>query len=371
MESGIEISIESSKIRITPIVPLTIANSNLLLTDLIGDTKESTCLELDISRAELYDSYLIIMIDLFKEYCTKHSLKFELIADEKKLSFIKAMTPAKPYSSSNDKISFWYNYFTITGEFVSQTVRDLINLLEFIGDITIGIAKALVKPKLLRWKDFPTHFTNAGVNAVPITILIVFLIGVISGYQGALQLSQFGADIYLADLIGISITRELSPLMVAIIVAGRSGAAYSAEIGTMKVSEEVDALTTMGFDRITFLVLPRVLAVAFAMPILVLICDVAGIAGGLLAGLASLDITISSFLNQLNIALSYWDVFSGVVKSVVFGLLIATIGCFRGFQVRGGAESVGRYTTSAVVTSVFLIILVDAVFVFILQSLGI
>jgi len=202
-------------------------------------------------------------------------------------------------------------------------------------------------------------------------VLIVFLIGLITGYQGALQLAQFGADIYIADLVGISITRELSPLMVAIIVAGRSGSAFAAEIGTMKVSEEIDALTTMGFDRMQFLVLPRVLAVTFAMPLLVIICDLAGIIGGLLAGLATLDITISSFLAQLNIALNYAHVFSGIFKSIVFGLLIATIGCFRGFQVQGGAESVGRYTTASVVSGVFLVILTDAIFVFLLSALGI
>lgn len=159
--------------------------------------------------------------------------------------------------------------------------------------------------------------------------------------------------------------------MVAIIVAGRSGSAFAAEIGTMKVSEEIDALTTMGFDRMQFLVLPRVLAVTFAMPLLVIICDLAGIIGGLLAGLATLDITISSFLAQLNIALNYAHVFSGIFKSIVFGLLIATIGCFRGFQVQGGAESVGRYTTASVVSGVFLVILTDAIFVFLLSALGI
>ena len=223
----------------------------------------------------------------------------------------------------------------------------------------------------MRWRDFPNHFVNSGVNAVPITLLIVFLIGLISGYQGALQLTQVGADIFIADLIGISITRELAPLMTAILVAGRSGSAFAAEIGTMKVSEEIDALESMGFDPIRFLVMPRVMAVVFAMPILVLMTDLAGIIGGLVAGLTTLDITIAGYLNQLHRAIDFYDIFSGVGKGIVFGFLIATVGCFRGLQVSGGAESVGKFTTASVVTGIFLIIFSDALFTFIFQTLGI
>jgi phospholipid/cholesterol/gamma-HCH transport system permease protein len=229
----------------------------------------------------------------------------------------------------------------------------------------------LFHPRQSRLKDFSYHFTHAGVDALPIVVLIVFLIGFISGYQGAVQLHQFGADIYIADLIGISITRELGPLMTAILVAGRSGSAFAAEIGTMKVSEEIDALTSMGFDKIRFLVLPRVLAIICAMPILVIIADVAGIAGGYLSAATSLNITLTGYLNELRTAISYSDIFSGLWKSLVFGYLVGTVGCFRGMQVRGGAESVGKYTTSSVVSSILLIIIADGIFTFFFRALGI
>jgi phospholipid/cholesterol/gamma-HCH transport system permease protein len=243
--------------------------------------------------------------------------------------------------------------------------------IEFLGEIILSILNLLIKPKQMRWKDFPFNFTRAGVSAVPITFLILFLIGIITGYQGALQLEQFGADIYIADLIGISIVRELAPLMTAILVAGRSGSAFAAEIGTMKVSEEIDAMMSMGFDPIKFLVLPRVLAVTLAMPLLVILTDLAGIAGGLLAAVGTLDITVAGYVNELQRALSYGDLFTGLGKSMIFGFLVATVGCFRGLQVRGGAESVGRYTTIAVVSGVLSIIVADAVFTFIFQSIGI
>ena len=159
--------------------------------------------------------------------------------------------------------------------------------------------------------------------------------------------------------------------MTAILVAGRSGSAFAAEIGTMKVSDEIDALHSIGFDTTRFLVLPRIIAVMAAVPILTLIADVAGIAGGLLTAVTALDLTPVSYINKLNSALSYSDIFSGVGKSIIFGFLVSTIGCFRGLQVSAGAESVGRYTTIAVVSGILLIIISDAVFTFLFQSIGI
>ncbi len=370
----LEIINDGGQIVIIPLSSITIYNANEIeqqfsFEKLKGEVHKIT---LNLSELTNYDSYLIILINEIKEYCSSENIEFELTGLNDNLqNFINILLPKQKETPPIEHKSFLVAYFSNIGEVVRIIFSDLFKLVEFIGEVAKNFLLAVFNLKLIRWKDFPHHFLNAGVNAVPITSLIVFLIGLISGYQGAVQLSQFGADIYLADLVGISITRELSPLMVAIIVAGRSGSAFAAEIGTMKVSEEIDALTTMGFDRIQFLVLPRVIAVALAMPFLVIICDLVGIIGGLIAGLATLDITISSFFAQLNVALNYGHVFSGIIKSIVFGLLIATIGCFRGFQVQGGAESVGRYTTASVVSGVFLVILTDAVFVFLLSALGI
>lgn len=340
---------------------------------IISELSPDKNLILDCSDVKEYDSYFVLIVKKLLNITEKQNTRLEIVSMSKELeSFYQILSPEKvaPKLIKAKKHPFvrWAEF--IGGE-VMEIYEDFHNFITFVGELILKTLNLLIHPKDMRWKDFPSHFTKTGVNALPIVILILFLIGIITGYQGALQLKQFGADIYIADLIGVSLTRELTPLMVAILVAGRSGSAFAAEIGTMKVSEEIDALESMGFDSMKFLVLPRVLAVTFAMPILVMICNLVGIAGGLVAALSTLDITITGYVNQLQNILNYYDVFSGVIKSIVFGFMIATVGCYRGLQVKGGAESVGRYTTASVVTGVFLIIFTDAIFVFILQALGI
>jgi phospholipid/cholesterol/gamma-HCH transport system permease protein len=176
------------------------------------------------------------------------------------------------------------------------------------------------------------------------------------------QLKQFGANVFVADLVGLSVTRELGPLMTAIIVCGRSGAAFAAEIGTMKVSEEIDALRTMGFGPVRYLVLPRALALMLVLPVLTLLADLVGIVGGLVVGIVSLDLTVAGYVSETLKAVSLWDVFSGVLKSFVFALAISLISCQQGFATTGGAEGVGRRTTSSVVSILFSLILIDSVF---------
>jgi len=200
--------------------------------------------------------------------------------------------------------------------------------------------------------------------------VINFLVGLVTAFQAAIQLRQFGANIFVADLVGLSMTRELAPLMTAIIVAGRSGAAFSAELGTMRVSEEVDALRTLGFDPYQFLVFPRVLTLVVALPLLTILADAVGIAGGLLVAMLGLDITPNAYLIQTQKAVELWDVFSGCLKAAVFGLNIALIACQRGLSARGGADGVGRATTSAVVTSLFAIVVLDAIFTVLFHAFG-
>jgi phospholipid/cholesterol/gamma-HCH transport system permease protein len=203
---------------------------------------------------------------------------------------------------------------------------------------------------------------RTGADAVPIVILINFLVGFVMAFQGAVQLKQFGANIFVADLVGLSVTRELGPLMTAIIVCGRSGAAFAAELGSMKVSEEIDALRTMGFGAMRYLVLPRVVALILVIPLLTLMADFVGILGGLVVGLTTLDLSVAGYVNETRKALSVWDVYSGVIKSMVFGLAIALIACQQGLATTGGAEGVGRRTTASVVTILFSLILLDAGF---------
>lgn len=256
---------------------------------------------------------------------------------------------------------------------IGRETRALLNesnALDFVGDVALAGAQAIRTPRRMNWRDVPRLMERAGADGIPIVLMINFLVGLVTGFQAAIQLEQFGANIFIADLVGLSVTRELAPLMTAIIIAGRSGAAFSAELGTMRVSEEIDALRTLGLDPYQYLVFPRVLALTLVAPLLTVLADIIGIAGGLLVAMFSLDLTFHAYVAQSEKALDLFDVFSGLLKSAVFGLNIGLIACQRGLATRGGAEGVGRSTTSAVVTSLFAIVVLDAVFTVIFHALG-
>jgi phospholipid/cholesterol/gamma-HCH transport system permease protein len=235
-------------------------------------------------------------------------------------------------------------------------------MLAFIGESVIAFLRSLVQPRRIRWRPILHNLQTAGFEALPIVGLLSFLMGVVIAYQGADQLQRFGANIFIADLVGLSMLRELSPLLTAIIVAGRSGSAYAAQIGTMKISEEIDALRTIGIGPQELLVQPKIIALVIALPLLTVYADVAGVLGGMLMANSMLDINFSVFLDRLEDALSLSSFLTGIVKAPVFAVIIALVGCFQGFQVGGSADSVGRQTTVSVVQSIFLVIVADALF---------
>jgi phospholipid/cholesterol/gamma-HCH transport system permease protein len=244
----------------------------------------------------------------------------------------------------------WHSLYSLTGMFA------------FIGESAIAFLRSLTQPKRIRWRPILRNLQTAGFEALPITGLLSFLMGVVIAYQGADQLQRFGANIFIADLVGLSMLRELSPLLTAIIVAGRSGSAYAAQIGTMKISEEIDALRTIGIVPQELLVQPKILALVIALPLLTVYADVAGVLGGMLMANSMLDISFSVFLDRLEEALSLSSFLTGIIKAPVFAVIIALVGCFQGFQVSGSADSVGRQTTVSVVQSIFLVIVADALF---------
>lgn len=235
-------------------------------------------------------------------------------------------------------------------------------ILTFIGAVVLATLKDFKNPSRIRWDGFGKLVEQAGADAVPIVTLLSFLMGCILAFQSAIQLRKFGANIFVADLVSLSICLEMGPLLTAIIISGRSGAGYAAHIGTMQVREELDALRTMGIDPVRYLVTPRIVAVAIIAPCLTIIANLFGIAGGCLVAYFSLDVTPTGFFNQTQKVLEISDVMKGLIKSFVFGIQIASIGCLRGFQVSGGAEGVGRATTSAVVTCIFVITVTSAIF---------
>lgn len=217
------------------------------------------------------------------------------------------------------------------------------------------------KGKGIRWKSTIHQMVLIGFNSIPIVVVICFFVGLILAMQSAYQLERFGASIYVADLVGVAITREMGPLLTAIIVTGRSGSAIAAEIGTMKVYEEIDALQTMGLNPVRFLVVPRLIALLVMLPCLTLIADFVGIAGGLTLATLNLKISFVRYLTQTANALVLKDLITGLAKTIVFAIIIAQIGSYQGFSVEGGAEGVGKATTAAVVSSIFLIIVADLV----------
>lgn len=253
---------------------------------------------------------------------------------------------------------------------VDRVGRAAHEQLSFIGELALALGSALRHPRRARWGDTLRVAEVAGFRALPIVTLIAFLLGVILAFQSAIAMRPFGAEIFVANLVAVSLFRELGPLMMAILLAGRSGAAFAAEIGTMKVNEEVNALTTMGLDPVRFLVVPKVLAGILVAPLLALYANMIGLFGGALV-MQGFGVPWVTYFNQVTMALSLSDLWSGLFKAVVFGLLVASVGCLRGLQTGSGAAAVGLATTSAVVTAIILIVVFDGVFAVLFYYLGV
>jgi phospholipid/cholesterol/gamma-HCH transport system permease protein len=255
------------------------------------------------------------------------------------------------------------------GDATHAELEETKSILDFVGRMVLAAGRIFRSPRAGHWREVPVLLEKTGSDAVPIVVVINFLVGFVMAYQSMKQLQNYGANIYVADLVGISVARELGPLMTAIVITGRSGAAFAAEIGTMRVAEEIDALRTLGLRPFEWLVVPRVVAVALVAPVLTAIADVVGIAGGALVAVWSLGISVPGYVNEAREAVVPWDVESGLIKSVAFGITIALIGCQQGFSASGGAEGVGKRTTSTVVTSLFALVILDTLFTVVFRLL--
>lgn len=258
---------------------------------------------------------------------------------------------ALPVKEHNQKNFTWW-VFRHTGH--------MVKALAFVGEATVHVFRSLRRPSLIRWRALFYSLDRDGYHALPITGLLAFLMGVVIAYQGAEQLRQFGANIFVVDLVGISLFREISPLIVAILIAGRSGSAYAAQIGTMKVTEELDAVRTLGLSPMQLLVLPRVFALVIAVPLLTVYGDILGVMGGALVASSQLNVSGVEFIDRFEEAVALRHFFIGVGKAPCFAVIIALVGCYQGFQIRGNVDDVGKRTTIGVVQSIFLVIVFDA-----------
>lgn len=255
------------------------------------------------------------------------------------------------------------------GESSHQNLQGIGHFITYLGESFVWLFYTLLHPSKIRYRSIVSHIFTTGAQALPIIAISAFLIGVVIAYQSIVQLQKFGADIFIVDTIGISLTRELAPLITAIVVAGRSGSAFTAQIGAMKMTQEIDAMKTMGFEPFTFLVWPRIFALMIVMPLLIFFADIIGIFGGMVIAHAQSNLSFSEFIHRLQGALALKHYLIGIIKGPFFAFLIAMVSTYRGFQVSSNTESIGLYTTKSVVNAIFLVIACDALFSILLTEL--
>jgi phospholipid/cholesterol/gamma-HCH transport system permease protein len=281
------------------------------------------------------------------------------------------LAAAVPEKKDARKVAVREPFLVQVGKASMDLARQVTGLTAFLGEATIAFGRFLVGKAKFRRTDLWLTIQQCGADALPIVSLISFLVGLILAFVGAVQLAMFGAQIYIANLVGIAMAREMGAIMTAIIMAGRTGAAFAAQIGTMQVNEEVDALKTMGISPMEFLVLPRMLALILMMPLLCLYSDLVGILGGFVVGTGMFDISFTQYMEQTSTSLNLTHFSIGVFKSAIFGVVVAIAGCLRGMESGRSASAVGDAATSAVVTSIVLIIVLDGIFAVITNIIGI
>ncbi len=336
----------------------------------IADLKEARSVEIDLSCIRVIDGACMALLVHFRNDVRARRIRCEFVGGAAEVERIVDLYGGHKKAKRKRSERKPANAVEQVGDATLAVFREIRQILDFFGQLVVSAILAVKNPKTVNFHDVGPTMERAGADAAPIVVLINFLIGLVMAYQSAAQLKQFGANIYVVDLVAVSMTRELGPLMTAIIICGRSGAAFAAELGTMQVSEEVDALRTLGFMPLRHLVMPRMFGLILVAPFLVLLADAVGIAGGMVVAATTLDITPTSFMIQLQGAVKPSDIISGVVKSVVFAAAIALISCQQGLATSGGAEGVGRRTTGAVVSILFALVVLDAIFTILLAGLG-
>jgi phospholipid/cholesterol/gamma-HCH transport system permease protein len=265
----------------------------------------------------------------------------------------------------------WREFITQLGKSTDDLWHDTYDVIAFVGRSINALGRALIHPSLLRPASISRQIAETGINALPIVGVMAIMISFVIGYQGLVQLRPFGGQDYTINLVAVSILREMGVLITAIMVAGRSGSAFAAEIGVMKTREEIDALEVMGLGPMELLVVPRLIAIIITLPLLTFFADIMGLVGGAILSQFQLHIAPLPYLDRVRLAVDASDLFVGLVKAPIFAFFIGAVGCMHGLRVRGSAESVGRETTSAVVKAIFLVIIFDALFSILFERLGI
>jgi phospholipid/cholesterol/gamma-HCH transport system permease protein len=325
----------------------------------------------DAANLTAWDSSILTFLTQVSELCRKRGLAIDGEGLPTGVRRLLTLAEAVPERKGARKEVTEAPFLERIGAGAIDAAGSLTEMLAFLGEMTITFARLLGMRARYRASDLFLLIQQCGAQALPIVTLISFLVGVILAFVGAVQLKQFGAQIFVADLVGIAMMREMGAMMTAIIMAGRTGAAFAAQLGTMKVTQEVDAFTTAGFSPLEFLVLPRVMALILMMPLLCLYSDFVGVLGGAVIGVGMLDLSWTTYFHQTANAVSLTDIFGGVFKSSVYGVLIALAGCLRGLQCGNSSSAVGDAATSAVVTGIVAIVVACGLFAVVFYILGI
>ena len=326
---------------------------------------------LDGEKLEAWGSPLISFALSCHEICQSANARLEVDALPKNARRLLQIATAVPANTEAHREEPRRSLLYCVGRDAIQFATSAVQLLSFVGDCALASVRLLLGRARFRWRDALLVMQETGAEALPITALISLLTGLILGFVGAINLESFGAAILVADLVALGMARELGCIMTGVIVAGRTGAAFAAQLGAMKVNEEIDSLVTFGFSPIEFLALPRMLALMLMMPFLCVFADFFGILGGLIVTVLTLDVTVIEYLTQSMNAISFTDFMTGVVKGACFGVLIALTGCLKGIQCRASTAAVGEAATSAVVTAITAIVVADAIFAVIFHLLEI
>ena len=318
-----------------------------------------------------WDSGLLTFLIKIKDYCTGRKIMLDSDGLPEGVKRLLALASAVPEKKDTGKGRAGEPFLSRIGSQIIEALHSSTEMLAFIGEAAVAFTKLFGAKARFRRSDLILIIQECGADALPIVTLISILIGLILAFVGAVQLKLFGAEIYIASLVAIGMTREMGAMMAAIIMAGRTGAAFAAQLGTMQVNEEIDALKTLGIAPMEFLVLPRMLALILMMPLLCIYADVMGMLGGFAVGVGAFDITVTQYLEETRDSLNLSHIFIGIVKSIIFGILIAVSGCLRGMQSGRSATDVGYAATSAVVTAIVWIIVADGLFAVITNVLGV
>jgi len=345
--------------------------STVLLTQVLDAGSAPQRLSFDTAQLTHWDSGLLAFLTQASEICRARGIVEDRtslpVGLRRLLELAEAVPEKKGARSKVARISF----FERAGNMTLGYGLSVGEFLAFLGELSIAFGKFFRGKARYRKVDLLEAIQQCGANAVGIVTLISFLVGVILAFMGAVQLSQFGAAIYVADLVGIGMVREMGAMMTAIIMSGRTGAAFAAKLGTMKVTQEIDALTTMGISPLEFLVLPRVLALVLMMPLLCLYADFVGIIGGAFVGVSMLELAARSYFQETISTLTFTNLLGGLVKATVYGALIGVAGCLRGFQCGTSSSAVGDATTQAVVTSIVMVVVACGIFAVVFNVLKI